>query len=824
MLSTTTIGLWLGLAAAALAGPAEGPPRNAGEDSQRWVDEVLSFGAAPAGPRLALLRQDHEQLEFNRSVIGTPMTIADRVFQDGLGTHSISEIAVRSPQPIRRFMAEVGVDANPRTAAGQGSVVFVVKTAGGELFRSPVMRGGQPAIAVDVAVDAAELELHVENAGDGPACDHADWAEARISLDGRTWLRLCDLPLEGRPEVRRTLPFSFAYEGLSSDGLLTKWAVTRASPSPGRTIRTWTDPAGRLKVTCEVTHAEGYPAADWVLWFENVGAKDTGLIENVQALDLVLNSPLSGASPYRLYETKGGPASPADFEPSVVGVSRKEPRSMDAGHGRSSSKNFPFFKVETGRGSVIVTVGWSGMWKADLSCPEDRLLHMTAGLERTRFVLHPGERVRSPRILTLFWAGDTWDANARFRELIHRDYAAKRGGQAPLPIPFCNTCFTRGGGWLNECTAENQISLINAYAAVGLEALLTDAGWFEGGWPAGAGNWTPRKDAYPEGMAPVAAAAKAKGMIYGLWYEPERVVRGTWLHRERPEWLLHSQAGEQDTYLLNFGLPEVREYFFNIVRDFMTLPGFRVYRQDFNMDPLPYWRFSDAPDRVGITEMKYIEGLYSYWDALAAAWPDSLREECASGGNRIDLETVRRMHLHQKTDYWFDNEADQAALWGLSQYLPNNSVVAHLNRMDDYSFHSTMASSLCLGWIADADNFDQARGRALLARYHAVKHLLVGAWYPVLGYSRGPADWTGSQYHRADLSEGLILVFRHAQSPYTQVELRLRGLEAERRYVVRSDRAGPLGVFTGRELAEGLAVSLPKRHSSDLITYQKAGG
>jgi hypothetical protein len=30
-------------------------------------------------------------------------------------------------------------------------------------------------------------------------------------------------------------------------------------------------------------------------------------------------------------------------------------------------------------------------------------------------------------------------------------------------------------------------------------------------------------------------------------------------------------------------------------------PGFRVYRQDFNMDPLAYWQHNDASDRQGIT-------------------------------------------------------------------------------------------------------------------------------------------------------------------------------------------------------------------------------
>ena len=266
-------------------------------------------------------------------------------------------------------------------------------------------------------------------------------------------------------------------------------------------------------------------------------------------------------------------------------------------------------------------------------------LRIQAGMELTHFKLLPGEKVRSPRMLAMLQPGDTLESNARFRQLIYKHSCATRDGAKPEPTLFCNTCFTRGGGWLNECNAENQISLIRAYAPLGLEVLLTDAGWFEGGWPSGAGNWNPRKDAYPEGMGPVAAAAKEHGMVYGLWFEPERVVPGTEFHREHPELCLATGDANPWAYLADFGKPATQEYFFQIVKGFMDLPGFRVYRQDFNMDPLPYWLANDAEDRQGMTEIRYIEGLYAYWDRLATTWPDSWREECASGGRRIDLET-----------------------------------------------------------------------------------------------------------------------------------------------------------------------------------------
>ena len=633
-------------------------------------------------------------------------------------------------------------------------------------------------------------------------------------------------------DLERELPahlllnlFSFVYDGRTSRSIMPSWKLEQSRGEPGsgsiRSSTTWTDPDTGLRVTMESLRFTDYPAVEWVLYFENTGRRTTPVVENIQAMDVLLESPMGTDSPYILHTTNGAPSDPTDFQPSTVAVDQHNPAVMGAGGGRSSNKDFPFFKVDTGSGSLIVAVGWSGQWKAELSSPDGRRLRATAGMETTHFVLHPGEKVRSPRILAMYLSGDSLEANAQFRQLIHAHYVPSRGGRAPLPVPFCNTCFTRCGVWLNECNADNQISLIRAYGRLGLEAMITDAGWFTGGWPDGAGNWDPRKDAYPDGIGPVAAAAKEEGMSYGLWFEPERVIHGTAIHRQHPEWCLSSQDGAEHTYLLNFGLPDVQDYFFGIVSEFMALPGFRVYRQDFNMDPLPYWRFNDAADRQGITEIRYIEGLYAYWDRIRETWPDVLMEECASGGRRIDLETIMRLDIAQKSDYWFDDDTDQASLWGLSQYLPNNVFVAHLNNLTDYSFHSTMASSLCLGWIADAPDFDLERGRQLLDTYMRVGHLLVAAWYPLMPYTQSKSDWMAVQYHRPDLDEGIVLAFRRAESAQTSVEVALRGLDLQADYEL-SVEGGTHERVSGASLMQSYTLTLPTPHSSALITYRRA--
>jgi alpha-galactosidase len=271
------------------------------------------------------------------------------------------------------------------------------------------------------------------------------------------------------------------------------------------------------------------------------------------------------------------------------------------------------------------------------------------------------------------------------------------------------------------------------------------------------------------------------------------------------------------------GLPEARNAFFDVVKGFMALPGFRCYRQDFNRDPLAHWRDNDAPDRQGITEIKYVMGLYAYWDRIIEAFPDSYRVECAGGGRRIDLETVMRFHVHQKSDYWFHNVPDQSSLFALSHYLPNSLVMTPIDRLDTYTFHSVLASSVCLGWIADAPGFDLTRATELADRYRRVRHLLVGDWYPLTPYHRSREDWLAGQYHRPDLDEGLVLVFRREDTAGRdwQRAFRLRGLDPAATYRLEHDTTRESRQVSGADLAAGLVVQLHDAPASDMIHYRR---
>ena len=84
--------------------------------------------------------------------------------------------------------------------------------------------------------------------------------------------------------------------------------------------------------------------------------------------------------------------------------------------------------------------------------------------------------------------------------------------------------------------------------------------------------------------------------------------------------------------ILNLGNPEAREWLTDHISNMISTEGIDVYRQDFNIEPMAFWEKADTPDREGMTEIRYIEGLYTFWDELRFRHPNLIIDNCASGG------------------------------------------------------------------------------------------------------------------------------------------------------------------------------------------------
>jgi len=114
----------------------------------------------------------------DRSIGRRPLSIAGTRYEKGMGVHAPSELVYGLEPGYVRFVAVVGIDDEKRDDP-RASVVFEVYADKKRLARSPIMR---PAAVwfMNAAIPAGSkrLRLIVTDAGDGIACDHADWANA----------------------------------------------------------------------------------------------------------------------------------------------------------------------------------------------------------------------------------------------------------------------------------------------------------------------------------------------------------------------------------------------------------------------------------------------------------------------------------------------------------------------------------------------------------------------------------------------------------------------------------------------------------------------
>ncbi|MBQ9358945.1 MAG: NPCBM/NEW2 domain-containing protein, partial [Abditibacteriota bacterium] len=147
------------------------------------------------------------------------MPAGGKTYPRGIGANSPSEILVSPLKPVKRLTGLYGLDMSAfRTP---GSCEFIVKAGERELFHSPLIKGDGKAYPLDAALNgAAEFSLIISDGGDGPTCDHGDWAELLLEYsDGtREYLNdITDMP------AADPVPFSFEYGGQASRDFLGGW-------------------------------------------------------------------------------------------------------------------------------------------------------------------------------------------------------------------------------------------------------------------------------------------------------------------------------------------------------------------------------------------------------------------------------------------------------------------------------------------------------------------------------------------------------------------------------------------------------------------------
>jgi len=606
----------------------------------------------------------------------------------------------------------------------------------------------------------------------------------------------------GTPE-----PFSFTYGGRASPELIRTWKrVAQEENVDAATLRrtlTLTDPETGLEVRAVATIYIDTPGVDWTLHFTNKGTNDTPVLELVKAVN-VLVAP-GADSAVVLHRLRGSTCSADDWQPFDVPFPLGARNEFGAVNGRSSAE-CPFFNLDWGTGGVITAVGWSGQWRALVERSNDGAVRIQAGLQNLHLRLRPGESIRSPRILQVYWVGgDQFRGYNLFRQTMLRHIVPRIDGKAVTPpIAHLSTSFYE----LNGSTETNVLSHLEAIKGLGFEVFWLDAYWTRDGFPAGMGHYgfpiqrAEPPDRFPRGLRAIGDAVRSQGMGFLMWFEPERVHPGTALSNEHPEWIISLRKDNDG--LFDLGIPEATEYMTRYLKTVIQQYRLACLRIDYNIDPLPFWEFlnNKAPDRVGMAEIRYVEGLYKMWDELLRAHPHLLIDNCASGGRRIDLETCSRSIPLWRSDNTCDmldlklETVRQAAIKnqlmsaGLNRYLPF-STVGQMGATP-YLFRSGFNGGIAFAEDCRPPDYPRDLLKEAIAEGKRLRKYWFGNFYPLSDVTTNAGDWCVMQYHRPAEGEGMIVAFRRHESPSASFVCELHEVDAAADYeVTRSPRYTP---------------------------------
>jgi len=275
--------------------------------------------------------------------------------------------------------------------------------------------------------------------------------------------------------------------------------------------------------------------------------------------------------------------------------------------------------------------------------------------------------------------------------------------------------------------------------------------------------------------------------------------------------------------LFNLGNKDALDWLINHISGMITNEGIDIYRQDFNMNPLPYWEKNDPPQREGISEIRHIEGLYTYWDTLLARFPNLIIDNCASGGRRIDLETISRSSPFWRTDFhgYEIPNGSQDNTYGLNFYLPLHGT-GNMVR-SNYYFRSNMSSTMVLVWDINSYDHSVAEMQKYMQDFKFLRPYYCGDYYPLTGTKNLLKDdtWLAYQLNRPEEGDGIILAFRREENNEETIKIKLRGLDKLSVYEVYYADYKLSTKVSGWELMEGIEITIPQKRSSLLVKYHK---
>ncbi|HEV2136083.1 MAG TPA: alpha-galactosidase [Terracidiphilus sp.] len=316
----------------------------------------------------------------------------------------------------------------------------------------------------------------------------------------------------------------------------------------------------------------------------------------------------------------------------------------------------PMAMVENFRNGVIWfwQLEHNGSWHCEIAQTASRALYAYFGgpdaLHGQSWKnLAPGETFESIPVAVGCVEGGFEEAVAALTQYRRAIQLHRRSDSARCPVIFNDVVALDG----NQTTA-NEIPLIDAAAAAGCEVYCMDVGWFAKpgqNWWGPVGDWEPDPARFPGGFKKLIDYIRRKGMVPGLWIEPEVAGLGTSLSRRPDSWFFQRHGKrviDHSRHQLDFRNPEVRDYVDAVFARLLGEYGIEYVKLDYNINAGEGtdWR-AESP---GQGLLAHNRAFLAWLDALLARYPQLTLETVASGGMRMEYSMLSRAQLQSISD------------------------------------------------------------------------------------------------------------------------------------------------------------------------------
>ena len=453
--------------------------------------------------------------------------------------------------------------------------------------------------------------------------------------------------------------------------------------------------------------------------------------------------------------------------------------------GASSNRHNPgFLLFETGATETAGRVYgfnlvYSGNHYASAQLSHQGLTRVMQGIHPSHFAkeIAPGGCFETPEAVLCCsdegFGGLSKNMHTFVTDHIIRPYWRNR----PRPVKY-----NSWEGCMFDFNQHRLLDLADRARDLGCELFVLDDGWFgeRNDDKAGLGDYNVNTKKLPRGMAGLADRVRAKGLQFGLWFEPESVNPDSDLYRAHPDWALTDEfypVYGRNQLLLDLTKKEVRDYIVEHVSNILDSAKISYVKWDMN-------RHSIA---LGVKAHDFVLGLYDVLRRIFIPRPGILLESCSSGGNRFDLGM-----LCFSPQIWASDDTDPierlTIQTGYSYLYPQSTWGSHVSaaphaqtlRETPLSTRGNVAFFGCLGYELDLKHLlpiEEKEVKAQTAFYKQYREV-----FQYGRFSRTELGWQVS-----DGKTTLAGVFHRLVSAAPGYErLRLVGLDKDKRYRVTS--------------------------------------